>query len=177
MESGLSEAVLRSSMTRSSRYSDDDIRAAVVASVSIAGVMRLLGIKPAGGSHFNISRRIKRLELDTSHFTGQGHNAGKVLDRRGPDHFLRRLNPSGNRTAAKYLRRSMIEMGVPLACVWCEVPAQWRGSPLVLHVDHIDGDPWNCELNNLRFLCPNCHSQTSTYCRSARPSERRGAAA
>lgn len=39
------------------------------------------------------------------------------------------------------------------------------GKALVLHVDHVDGDAWNNEAENLRFLCPNCHSQTATYCR------------
>jgi hypothetical protein len=39
----------------------------------------------------------------------------------------------------------------------------WRGRPLVLHVDHIDGRLWDCRPENLRFLCPNCHSQTPTY--------------
>ena len=32
------------------------------------------------------------------------------------------------------------------------------------HLDHIDGDHNNNKLNNLRILCPNCHSLTETYC-------------
>ncbi len=55
--------VLRSGMPRTSRYSDADIAAAVATSVSIAEVMRKIGMKPAGGSHFHLSKRIKRLGL------------------------------------------------------------------------------------------------------------------
>jgi 5-methylcytosine-specific restriction endonuclease McrA len=34
---------------------------------------------------------------------------------------------------------------------------------LILHVDHIDGNRYDCRPENLRFLCPNCHSQTATW--------------
>jgi Zn finger protein HypA/HybF involved in hydrogenase expression len=40
---------------------------------------------------------------------------------------------------------------------------EWKGQKLSLHLDHIDGDRWNHKLENLRFLCPNCHSLTETY--------------
>jgi hypothetical protein len=46
-------------------------------------------------------------------------------------------------------------------CGWCEVNKTTRKIPL--EVDHIDGDFRNNEINNLRLLCPNCHSLTSTY--------------
>ena len=44
----------------------------------------------------------------------------------------------------------------------CEVcgASDWQGKPITLHVDHINGDPSNDHPNNLRLICPNCHSQT-----------------
>lgn len=39
----------------------------------------------------------------------------------------------------------------------------WNGKPLTLDLDHIDGNNTNNQLSNLRWLCPNCHSQTETY--------------
>lgn len=49
-------------------------------------------------------------------------------------------------------------------CEQCGCPPVWCGQPLVMHLDHVDGNPTNHRLVNLRILCPNCHSQTPTYC-------------
>lgn len=47
-------------------------------------------------------------------------------------------------------------------CQFCGI-SEWRGDPISLELDHIDGDNCNNHENNLRLLCPNCHSQTDTY--------------
>lgn len=48
-------------------------------------------------------------------------------------------------------------------CELCPNKGKWKGKPITLHLDHIDGDKKNNALGNLRLLCPNCHSQTETY--------------
>ncbi|MCA1799704.1 MAG: HNH endonuclease [Actinobacteria bacterium] len=48
-------------------------------------------------------------------------------------------------------------------CLWCNLGVEWNGKPLTLQLDHIDGDRNNNELDNLRLLCPNCHTQTDTW--------------
>lgn len=57
----------------------------------------------------------------------------------------------------------MIESGVVYACARCGNEATWLGEPLTLDVDHIDGDLHNNTLENLRFLCPNCHRLTPNF--------------
>ena len=59
-------------------------------------------------------------------------------------------------------RRIITENLIPYKCSECEI-SEWKGQKLSLHLDHIDGNAWNHELSNLRFLCPNCHSLTDTY--------------
>ncbi len=41
--------------------------------------------------------------------------------------------------------------------------SEWLGGRLVLELDHKDGNKKNSSRDNLRFLCPNCHSQTPTW--------------
>jgi hypothetical protein len=47
-------------------------------------------------------------------------------------------------------------------CACCGIN-EWNKLPISLEIDHIDGDPYNDNPSNLRFICPNCHSQTPTY--------------
>lgn len=51
---------------------------------------------------------------------------------------------------------------VPLLCSSCGL-SDWLGKPITLEVDHIDGNSKNNQLDNLRLLCLNCHSQTDTF--------------
>jgi hypothetical protein len=59
------------------------------------------------------------------------------------------------------LKKYLIEIhGYKCSC--CEI-SEWNNNPITLEIDHIDGDPYNNCSENLRFICPNCHSQTPTY--------------
>jgi predicted RNA-binding Zn-ribbon protein involved in translation (DUF1610 family) len=57
----------------------------------------------------------------------------------------------------------MLEYGIAYICERCKRKPIWEGKPLSLEIDHIDGDPLNNEPDNVRFICPNCHTQTLNF--------------
>jgi 5-methylcytosine-specific restriction endonuclease McrA len=151
-------------------YSDEQLAAAARRSISYAGVLRDLGVPVTGGQHAHLARRIRAAGIDTSHFLGQAHYRGTSRPRRAPDEILVVRPPESGRQDASTLRRALLAIGVSHECAICGIGASWRGSPLILIVDHINGDYRDNRRENLRFLCPNCHSQTATWCRKPRAS-------
>jgi hypothetical protein len=90
----------------------------------VAGVLRHLGLDQAGGTHAHLSRTIKAMGLDTSHFIRHQNGAGPWSRRLAGD-ILVVLPRGAPRTNPALLRRALA--------------------------------------GNLRYLCPNCHSQTESF--------------
>lgn len=146
------------------KYTHEVLSAAVAASTSMAGVLRHLGLRQNGGSHAHLRRRIDQLGIDTSHFLGQAHARGMIsTHRRSAAEVLIERPQSAKRAAPPVLTRALLEIGRLYTCAACSLGDAWNGQSITLHVDHIDGRFWDSRADNLRFLCPNCHSQTGTY--------------
>jgi hypothetical protein len=126
-----------------------------------------MSVLTAGHRHAHLARRIRRAGIDTSHFLGQAHNRGRRFPR-DPAQVLVVLPPGSDRPRTSTLRRALEASGARRCCALCGCEPEWLGAPLILMIDHVSGDWLDNRLENLRFLCPNCHSQTSTWCRKGR---------
>lgn len=144
------------------KYTKEILEQAVAKSVNYSDVLRELGIPSWSGSQWiHIKNRIAHFDIDTAHFTNvpRPKNNGK---KHFSEVLIKRDRKLG-RTDNKQLRRVCIEAGLAYKCDICNIPPKWNDKDLVLELDHINGDWSDNRIDNLRFLCPNCHSQTPTY--------------
>jgi hypothetical protein len=137
-------------MSKYKNYTDEDICLAVKNSKSIAQVLRLLDLVPVGGNYQTIKQKIATLNLDTSHFTGQAWIP--------KGSHVKSFDKLTGIVAVK--KRLIEERGHK--CERCHL-SSWNELPLALEMDHIDGNRQDNSRENLRLLCPNCHSQTKTW--------------
>lgn len=146
------------------KFTDQQFLDAIKNNSSILAVLKELGLALAGGSYKSFHAGVKRLKADTSHFTGQGHLKNKSHDWSVKIPLKDILIKNSLYAGTSYLHKRLVKEGIlEDKCSKCGINS-WQGEKLSLHLDHIDGVNNNNEVSNLRLLCPNCHSQTPTYC-------------
>lgn len=145
------------------KYTEEEFEYAVKSSYSLRGVLKMIGLQPAGGNYETAKRRIKKLNLDISHFTGQGHLNGKTHNwtkSKSLDEIL--VNDSSYSNTSK-LRKRLIKCKIfEEKCYNCG-KTLWLGEPIPLELEHKNGVKTDNRLENLTLLCPNCHAFTDTY--------------
>lgn len=127
-------------------------------STTISEVLFKLGYTINGNSWgvSQVRQRMTDLHLDQSNFKGKNILAI-------PKVITSKLFSSNSKHTRKVIRSHIIKNNlIPYKCAICGV-STWQDKILSLELDHINGINNDNRIENLRFLCPNCHSQTSTY--------------
>jgi len=145
------------------KYSDTQFRDAVQKARNIREALGLLELKPAGGNYKTFKHYCTQLSVDTSHFVDgvrDGTRGRKFPDRHiSSTHHLVEGSTIQSFRLKKYLFREQL---LAKHCSNCNLE-EWLGKPIPLELDHINGISNDNRIENLRVLCPNCHSLTPTY--------------
>lgn len=140
----------------------------VKTATSLSEVLKAYGLENKGGNSHTLKRRLKEESIDFSHINlGVGSNKGRkfwevnlmTLDECLKHMFVEK-SPYNRSTIKRYLRRYNL---ISYACSECHGGDEWNGKPLKLQLDHQNGISDDNRLGNLRWVCPNCHTQTPTF--------------
>ncbi|MDQ5912440.1 MAG: hypothetical protein QG568_655 [Patescibacteria group bacterium] len=141
----------------------EQLQEAVRESYSFRSVMIKLGLIPAGGNYDAIKRVISENNIDKSHFTGMGWKKGNDTPM-FPRRSLKEILIEGSTYQSYKLKMRLFEVGLKYPkceeCGWAKISSDGR---LPLELDHINGKKTDNRIENIRILCPNCHSLKTTH--------------
>ena len=130
-------------------------------SINVSEVLFKLGYSIKGNSwgFSQVRRRMDELKLVPADFKGK--KVARLASERviNPNELLKENSKHTRNVLRRYILKNDL---IPYKCAICGC-VEWQGKTLSLELDHINGINNDNRIENLRFLCPNCHSQTTTY--------------
>jgi hypothetical protein len=144
------------------RYTKEYLETIVAESKCRWDVVEKLKIEKTQGNFTYVSKKIKNLGIDISHFENQ-HSKSRKKSSLGANSYLKKdkfLTINGNNFKSKLFKEGLKEN----KCEICGQSDIWRGTKISLILDHIDGDRKNNLIEDVRIVCPNCNSSLPTHC-------------
>lgn len=145
--------------------SEDEFISLIRNSNNKAEVLFKLGYSVEGNSwgYTLLRKRMEELNLNGTEFKGKSGFKDKVnesLKLENVDKILCENSPHTRAVIRRFVLKNNL---IPYKCSCCGNEGEWLNKPLSLQLDHINGNCSDHRLENLRWLCPNCHVQTSTH--------------
>ena len=141
---------------------DEQFVSLIKNSSNISEVLFKLGYTTMGNSwgYSQVRKRMTDLNIDCSYFKGKAHlaEARKASTLTAEQLLVKNCKHTRHQLRSFIIRNNLLTY----KCSICGA-LKWNGKTLSLELDHINGINDDNRLENLRFLCPNCHSQTTTY--------------
>ena len=144
-------------------WSETQLKNAVKVSKSYRQVISLLGLRPTGGNYDQVKKYIREYSLNIKHFTGKVWNKGLKFEfnPRIPLEKILIINSTYQSfKLKKRLFSAKLKKPKCEKCGWAKKSVDGR---IPLELDHINGNRHDNRINNLRILCPNCHSLQTTH--------------
>lgn len=146
-------------MARKLKYNKEQVQSAIHSSKNFTQAARVLF---GNNNTKSIRWYVCKYNIDISHFD-------KPV-RRNIEHYL--CHPPKSKIANDKLKRKLLSCGIfQHKCYECEL-THWKNQPIPIQLHHKDGNPSNNCIDNIIFLCPNCHALTPNFCHKKQ--EKRG---
>ena len=151
-------------MPKQRSWTDAELISAVKTSRSVRSVICKLRLVPAGGNYVQVQKRISELALSTAHFTGMGWNLGWKFDPRRTPMTLNQILTTDSQYQSHKLKKILFANKIKIPqCELCGWAGKSIDGRIPVELDHINGEHTDNRLENLRILCPNCHSLQPTH--------------
>lgn len=148
-------------MTKLDSFSDQQFCDIIQNSFSFSEARRKFGYCEYGRYVNDLIReRCDTLDLSLDHFSRKKQDPNIRQTTRKEDIFIQN---STYRNMASLKRKIISNKILQYKCCICGNNGVWNDKSLSLQIDHVNGIHSDNRIQNLRFLCPNCHSQTQTY--------------
>lgn len=133
-------------------YTKDELQKAVDNSSSINGVIQFLSLNKSSATYKSIKSKMDAWGIEPN------FKVKKNKKYTHDDIFCEDSTYDRKDLRKKIINENLLEY----KCCTCGI-SEWNNQPLSLQIDHINGKNRDNRLENLRFLCPNCHAQTATW--------------
>jgi hypothetical protein len=140
-------------------------------SCSFKDILLNLGLDDcSGGNYRTLKKRLENEHVDLSGLDERRRETIKQK-RQGLKYSFEEIFCKNSKCKSKIKNIIFNKSLMENRCCMCKTEPVWNGKQLTLQLDHINGDTCDNRIENLRLLCPNCHSQTETYCGKSRKSK------